>query len=343
MARSKSIDRALELRFEECERRSACLNPADENERRALSARVEKGGVVRPFPAMYARAAYWEKVERADKVRHVVRALAKTHPTWVFSHATAALMYGIDVSHKLLWPINFTTDRENSGKKSKHCKHHRLSYVPFHEKDGIKVTPPALTVCDCARTYDLPDALAIADAAVRRGIVTRYRLLDEVDAHAGWRGIKQARIVADLVDPRAQSGGESMVRALMYEFGLPQPELQRPFENPEHPGQTYYADFTFTRGDGRVVVLELDGMEKYLNENMTQGKSMAQVMAAERQREALITAHDVSVARIDFAHAMRPNDLIARLKTYGIVPQEGARESWRPYDTEHPFASKRSA
>ena len=95
------------------------------------------------------------------------------HPTWVFSHATAAFVLGLDVSYNLIWPINFLTDNPGGGKHPPHHKHHRTGYNAFIEKGSIKTTDVLQTVIDCARTYPFGHALAIADSALHQGLIAK--------------------------------------------------------------------------------------------------------------------------------------------------------------------------
>ena len=75
--------------------------------------------------------------------------------------------------------------------------------------DGI-ATAPTQTVLDCARSLPFPEALAVADSALRSGLVGRHEL---IDAAARLPRPGRARRVAALADPRAANPFESVVRA----------------------------------------------------------------------------------------------------------------------------------
>lgn len=93
-------------------------------------------------------------------------------------------------------------------------------------RDGV--TTVLRTVLDCAATLPVPDALAIADGALRLGLLTR-RQLD--DASGRWRGkgAPSVRRAAAAADARAANPFESAVRALALEAGctgfVPQVQL----------------------------------------------------------------------------------------------------------------------
>jgi len=87
------------------------------------------------------------------------------------------------------------------------------------------VTTPLKTVLDCARHLPFDEALAIADSALRSGMVTR----DELDA-VGVRGAGAAAVrrVLRHADARAANPFESVLRALCIEMGVevePQAEV----------------------------------------------------------------------------------------------------------------------
>jgi very-short-patch-repair endonuclease len=85
----------------------------------------------------------------------------------------------------------------------------RLHYA---DVDGEPVTPPLRTVLDCARTMPFREALAIADSALRRELVTHLELICAADKLGG-PGSKRARRVAAMADARADNPFESVLRA----------------------------------------------------------------------------------------------------------------------------------
>ena len=78
-------------------------------------------------------------------------------------------------------------------------------------------TSPVRTVLDCARTLPLPEALAVADAALRAGL-DRGDLLQAVE-QAPRTGRSRARRVLRAADGRAVNAFESAVRAIS--LGVP--------------------------------------------------------------------------------------------------------------------------
>jgi very-short-patch-repair endonuclease len=86
--------------------------------------------------------------------------------------------------------------------------------------------PPQRCAIDLARTCRRPDAIAVLDAALRSGTCTNETLAAELARHDGLRGIRRARELATLADPRAECRQESHLRLVLIDGQLPVPEPQ---------------------------------------------------------------------------------------------------------------------
>lgn len=107
-----------------------------------------------------------------------------------------------------------------------------LNLADDEVRDGV--TTPLRTVIDCARQLPFDEALAIADSALRSGLVTR----EELDAmRVVGAGAGAVRRVLDHADARSANAFESVLRALCIEAGL-EVEPQLPIQHPQgviHP------------------------------------------------------------------------------------------------------------
>lgn len=340
------VDKQVRTSLDEAEARGACLQAYSEAAHKDLERRCDAGQLVSPLPGLYARGEYWEGLGPAQKALHKMRGLARLRPGWVFCGPSAALAYGLPVTYAFLDPLEVVGSR--SGKRL--CDGHvRSRHVPDEEADGVYhdglwVTAPLRTVLDCGRTLPFCDAVAIADAALAGGLFTKEALLAYLDERRrGVGGVGRARDVARFADPRAGSGGESIARAAMWELGFAKPELQVPFDDPlDHA--VYYVDFLWRLPDGRAIAGELDGGEKYVNQDMTGGASVAEVMRRERRRESRITASCDAVVRFspaDVADAERFNRLLEAFdvpKDHEPLVVAGApREPRAPLDDQVPL------
>jgi hypothetical protein len=91
---------------------------------------------------------------------------------------------------------------------------------------GVRVTTPLRTACDLGRLLSRDSALASMDALLRLGSFTTDDLILELERFKGFRGIRQARLLAGLADPGAESFGESALRLRWYDACLPRPSTQ---------------------------------------------------------------------------------------------------------------------
>jgi very-short-patch-repair endonuclease len=89
---------------------------------------------------------------------------------------------------------------------------HWSDLQPHERLDGV--TAPLRTVLDCARTLPFDQALAIADSALRLGLVGPIELARAVE-RLGGPGRGRVRAVGLAADGRAGSGLESVLRAIL--------------------------------------------------------------------------------------------------------------------------------
>lgn len=316
------VDDAIDQQFKKAEAQHMCLAPTSKQILRALMRRLEEGSVLRPHKGLYARTQYWEKIDKHERMRHIIRAISTKHPTWTFSHSSAALLHDLEVSNMILWPINYTVAKTCSARKTHQMLPHRRRHVVPLPINGARATSLEQTVIDCATSYSFAYGLSIADSALHLGLTSKERLASCLGSLKKLRNKSMAKRVIEHADSRCDNGGESYIRALMIENNLPTPELQVPVPNIYEPGHFYYVDFMFTRDDGVRVAMELDGADKYQNAAMTKGRKTADIIRAERQREAAITSQNIQVVRFGFRQACNQEFLLNTLAKYGIRPMQ---------------------
>ncbi len=91
---------------------------------------------------------------------------------------------------------------------------------------GVLTTTPIRTASDLLRRQYRPYALASTDQMARAGLIDIGDLSDLVHHLKGYPGIRQARSLVSLIDPRAESPGESWARLRLHDAGFPTPDLQ---------------------------------------------------------------------------------------------------------------------
>jgi hypothetical protein len=92
--------------------------------------------------------------------------------------------------------------------------------------DGLRVTSPVRTTVDLLRRLWRPFALGAADAMAHAGLVSVGDVDERVRQLKHFPGIVQARELAPLIEPLAESVGESAQRLRILDAGFPRPTPQ---------------------------------------------------------------------------------------------------------------------
>jgi hypothetical protein len=174
-------------------------------------------------------------------------------PGHVVSGRSAALLHGLPLFR--LPPSPEVTDREQNGLGRRAMSHvHGAAIADRDVGDwfGVPVLTVARTLVDLGR-HDRRDAIMAVDAALREGLVGRDDIGTALEQAAGWPGVRQAREVLALGDPRAESPLESLARLVLRDDGFPPPDLQR----------WIGADRVDMLFEPQRLVLEIDGLDKY--------------------------------------------------------------------------------
>ncbi|PQE00458.1 hypothetical protein CYL16_12675 [Mycobacterium sp. EPG1] len=161
---------------------------------------------------------------------------------------------------------------------------HRREGAPQVVVDGRRVTSPAWTAVEVARSLRRPRALATLDAALRSGTCTRADLWRVALEQKGRRGIVAVRNLLPVADERAESPGESVARLAMLDGGLPAPQLQ--YEVVDGNGELRRADFAWPEAG---VVAEYDGLDWH---------SDPDALRRDRQRQLALMAVGLTVIPI---------------------------------------------
>ncbi len=123
---------------------------------------------------------------------------------------------------------------------------------------GLRVTTPARTVVDLARTLEFRAGVVAADSALHKKLVTKPELRAVLGTCSQWRGARRAAEVIEFADGRAESPLESIARVAFRDCGLPPPELQVWLGGTTEPiGRV---DFYWRR---YWTIAEVDGALKY--------------------------------------------------------------------------------
>jgi hypothetical protein len=197
----------------------------------------------------------WE----AERYRHLIQfaAALRTNPAAVASHCSAAVVHGLTISRLpdigcLTVPVRFVGDIA-----AMHLHRTRLSNTDVSTVLGLRVTSPERAIVDIGREHGALAALIAADAALHEGRVTRTSLRRQVQACAGWPGVRAARAAIEFADGRAESPLESASRWKLDGVVAPAEIQPSIFLDGAFLGRV---DFLWPEAG---VVGEADGMKKY--------------------------------------------------------------------------------
>lgn len=144
---------------------------------------------------------------------------------------SAAYLWGLPVppSQSAMFselPIHVTSLKGARSTRRSGTAGHELQLPEGHisRMEGLQLTSPPRTWLDCAALLEPKFLVAMGDAILAR----RMASLDDLEAVVVWarrrRGVRLARRVLPVLDPRAESPAESWLRWHMHEAGLPTPE-----------------------------------------------------------------------------------------------------------------------
>lgn len=323
--------------FSRAERNRTCLVPPNPRIREILRRQVDRGKVVRPARGMYARVSHWQALSKRQRTIYLSRTLQELHPQWVFCHETAAAAYGLPVSLESLSVVHVASSRPNRNPSSGIIRWHVVNDDVPASVDGLRVTSLTRTTFDCMRTADFKQALAVADGALRRSgerpnaFATRFKRISSTHT-----GTSHAIRTMRYADAQSESGGESIARATMIEQGFALPRLQVALPQPLDRSRTYRVDFLWTRIDGNNVIGEFDGMQKYEDTTLRNGRSPLRVLADEQHRESQLTLYDMPIVRFSYRDVMNERAFANLLKQYGIPQSDEIAR------TEHRLARSKS-
>jgi very-short-patch-repair endonuclease len=168
---------------------------------------------------------------------------------------------------------------------------------------NVPITTPMRTALDLAQNLPLADAVAVLDAACRRGGVRSGGLRFELRR----LGRPKTTLIAALVDPQRASVYESLFFVLMVQAHMTPPRCQ--FEIRRGTVLLARADFAWPH---RRVIVEIDGFEFHSDRD---------AFVRDRRRQNLVVNEGWRVLRFTPADLLlRPNEVIAEVRTALRLP-----------------------
>lgn len=312
----------------QAEQEGRCLIPPSTAIRKALLRRTG-GTVVSPMPGLFARKTRWDELNRAQRHCEILRVLAIIHPDWTFCSFSAACLLGLEVSWRHLNVVHVCSSTKPSARPGAHIQRHQIEPAGAILRAGISVTPPIQTVTDCLLQTGFADGMPIADSAISKLGLVREQLMEAVEQRAtarNGRTIRTALTTLRYADARAESGGESVARAVMIETGFAPDWLQYELTDPFDSAKPIRTDFAWERQARELTLGELDGLIKYTDQTMLAGRTTAEALVAERQREAHLSLYGHPLLRFTMNEVRSAGMLAKKLQTAGI--RQTALPAW---------------
>ncbi|MEV0802502.1 type IV toxin-antitoxin system AbiEi family antitoxin domain-containing protein [Kribbella sp. NPDC050281] len=222
----------------------------------------------------------------------------------VVSHQSALLLYGVQVSELDLRRVHVTRVSGLGRSGSTVCQH--AARPPIGEpveQDGVLLTRGARAVVEASRAASYPVAVSVVDQALRRRVATAEQLAAALSLFEGRPGNTTATRAVLFADGRSESVGESRLRVMLADLGLPVATLQAEIRD-EHGALVARVDFLLAECG---VVIEFDGAIKY-------GDGTADALIAEKVREDRLRDLGSQVVRVSWPDFARPLDLLARIR-----------------------------
>jgi hypothetical protein len=195
-----------------------------------------------------------DAIDEPERLRLLARVLPADA---AYSHGTAAALLGAPVDlparpHVVLTPWSVLPQHAGL------VVHQRLIQpqdVVRHR--GLRMTSGAQTFLDLAATLGPAELLAVGDALWCGGHLDPDRLSERLQRADRVRGVVRAREIAPLLNPKAGSRPESLIRYWLLASDLPEPQVQLPIVD-RWGREVAHADLGYARWK---VALEYEGRQ----------------------------------------------------------------------------------
>ncbi|QKE82734.1 type IV toxin-antitoxin system AbiEi family antitoxin domain-containing protein [Arthrobacter sp. NEB 688] len=191
--------------------------------RHQVTREVGRGVLTRVHRGLYAVADGWNGTPPWQQQLGLAAAAHRAHPGHVTSHHSAAGLHGLPLPQQGLHQAVLTV--EDTSTTSRHAwldlRHGELPDAERTLVADVPLTTVPRTVVDCARSLHRPDAVAVADAALRAGHCTSHELVAVRRGQRRWPGVTGADAVFAFADPRRESWLESASAVTLHGWGMP--------------------------------------------------------------------------------------------------------------------------
>lgn len=298
-----------------------------------MQRRARSGELQRVRAGVFAEpAALRAATRRQRELARIAAVVGTRRGRVVLSHESAATVWGLprigpSPDRVELVDARGTRPRSMNGVSWRRT---RFDCAEVVERNGFLVTGLLQTVTDLACDRGFISSVAALDAAIGASLrsdafivepgVPVPAIIERLGEFGRRRGVRAADRALAFADARAESAGESLSRAQMHLLGFPTPELQVCLDRAD--GGVDRVDFDWPEFGAYG---EFDGDLKYLDARFRGGRTIEEVVLAEKKRDQRINLrHRRRGGHWDWAVALRPQLLAASLTDLGL-PQSNAR------------------
>ncbi len=219
----------------------------------------------------------------------------------VVSHQSALVLHGLEISDLDLRRVHLTNLSGPGRSGRRVCQHAGVPPISSVTTIGeVQVTPGPRAVVETILSTSYPVAVSVVDAALREHLATADELLELVRLFGRQRGVRAAARAVAFADALSESVGESRMRVLIADLGLPEPTLQAVITD---RSGAFVARVDFLLAAYGVVV-EFDGTGKYAGRD---------ALVAEKVREDRIRDLGYQVVRATWSDLSAPATFTASL------------------------------
>jgi very-short-patch-repair endonuclease len=264
---------------------------------------VTSGRLVRVRRAAYVDAEVWQAADADMRYRLTVEAVMHSrHAPDVATHHSALALHGLPLWHVDRQLVVLAGDVEETTTSSGLRVTPLRALAGVEEVRGLRTLPVADAVVTAA-SRRVETGVVAGDAALHRGQCTLEEVMDAVERlRPGLRGRARLTRAVSLLDPLAESPGESRTRLVLSALGLP---VRSQAVIRDRLGE-FVARVDFLV-DERVV-LEFDGAVKY------GGDTGHEALVAEKVREDRLRALGYLVIRVTWDELADPQRLLRRIR-----------------------------
>jgi len=162
------------------------------------------------------------------------RALLERLPGDAFiSHLTALLLHGAPAPDRFRHDerIDVAVPSPARAPHASGIRGHRLASLEAWSRRGLRLSSPATAWLDAGMMLRLPELVAIGDRLIGppHPIVTAPEIAERLDRRPAHLAKRRLLLALALLDGRAESYPESILRVMLHEAGFPPPEVNRSY------------------------------------------------------------------------------------------------------------------